>query len=315
MSDAGLTPSRLPHAAIGPGDGGAAARILEQGYQRYTGPRAGVPGAMRSVMVHTAQRALGIHRRLGAKVLPILTAVLAYLPAIAFVGISIFAKDQLVGGNLGFLPTYGEYYGYVWGAILLFTAFVAPGVLCTDRRNGMLGMYLASPLDRTTYLLSKAGAVGGVLGLATLGPPVLMLVAYTLNDAGPDGFTGFASVLGKVLVAGVLVTALHVSFSLAVASTTTRWAAASATIIVVFFASSVITGVLVRRGGMSPNLFVFDIVQLPFELVLRLFGERTHTVRFARNVETSTLIAAYAAWTLLFAAFTRWRYQRIEVTR
>ena len=70
MSDAGVSPSALPHAATGAGG----ARILEQGYQRYTGPRSGVGGAIRSVMVHTAQRALGIHRRLGAKVLPILIA-------------------------------------------------------------------------------------------------------------------------------------------------------------------------------------------------------------------------------------------------
>lgn len=296
-------------------DAPGTARILEQGYQPYTGTRLGLAGSVRSVMVATAQRSLGIHRRLGAKVVPVLTAVLAYLPAIAFVGISIFAKDQLVAGNLSFLPTYGEYYGFVWAAILVFTAFVVPGSLCTDRRNGMLGLYLASPLDRTTYLAAKAGAVSGVLALATLGPPLLMLIAYSLNDVGPDGVGGFLDVLWRIMVAGVLVTALYVSFALAVASTTTRWAAASAVVIVAFFASNVLTGVLVRRGGASPNLFLLDIVQLPFELVLRLFGESTHVTRYAGRVDTPALIVGYLVWTFGCLAFTRWRYARIEVTR
>ena len=41
-------------------------------------------------------------------------------------------------------------------AVLVFVAFVAPEVLCPDRRTGMLGLYLASPLTRDTYLVGKA---------------------------------------------------------------------------------------------------------------------------------------------------------------
>ena len=52
---------------------------------------------------------------------------------------------------------------------------------------GMLGLYLASPLDRDTYLLAKAAAVGLVLSLVTLGPPLFMLIARTVAGVGPDG--------------------------------------------------------------------------------------------------------------------------------
>ena len=63
----------------------------------------------------------------------------------------------------------------------------APEVLCPDRRTGMLGLYLASPLTRDTYLLAKAAAVAGAARLVTLGPPLLLLVAFILQGLGPDG--------------------------------------------------------------------------------------------------------------------------------
>ena len=51
----------------------------------------------------------------------------------------------------------------------------------------MLGLYLASPLTRDSYLSSKAAAVMAVLGLVTLGPPLFMLLARTIAGTGPDG--------------------------------------------------------------------------------------------------------------------------------
>ena len=48
-------------------------------------------------------------------------------------------------------------------------------MLCTDRRTGLLGLYFASPLDRNTYLVSKAAAVAAVLSIVTTGPLLLMI--------------------------------------------------------------------------------------------------------------------------------------------
>ena len=39
--------------------------------------------------------------------------------------------------------------------VLVFTAFVAPEILCTDRRSGMLGLYLASPLRRARQVRNE----------------------------------------------------------------------------------------------------------------------------------------------------------------
>ena len=81
------------------------------------------------------------------------------------------------------LPTYGEYYGFIVSAIIVFVAFVAPEVLCTDRRTGMLGLYLASPLTRDTYLLAKAIAVAVVL--ATVVPRAAAAHARRVRAAEP----------------------------------------------------------------------------------------------------------------------------------
>ena len=51
----------------------------------------------------------------------------------------------------------------------------------------MLGIYLASPLNRDTYLLAKGLAVAATLSIVCIGPPLLMLVANVLQSQGPTG--------------------------------------------------------------------------------------------------------------------------------
>ena len=74
-------------------------------------------------------------------------------------------------------PT-AEYYGFIVGGDRrCSSAFVAPEVLCTDRRTGMLGLYLArrSPRHLPRARPSPSAACSS---LVTLGPPLLMMVAF-----------------------------------------------------------------------------------------------------------------------------------------
>ncbi|HEY6533384.1 MAG TPA: hypothetical protein VIY72_13840, partial [Acidimicrobiales bacterium] len=204
---------------------GTGARILDRGYRPYEGPRRGTSGAFRALTVHSMQRALGLKRSASQKLLPALSVLIAYVPAIVFIGLSVLIEDTLLE-NQNLIPTYAEYYSFISAAIVVFSAFVAPELLCPDRRTGMLGLYLASPLTRSSYLGSKATAVVLLLGLVTLGPPLLMLIAFALIGKGPDGAGGLARLVGEVLLGGAAVAVLHASLSLAVSSTTTRKAAA-----------------------------------------------------------------------------------------
>jgi ABC-2 type transport system permease protein len=289
------------------------ARIVDRGYRSYDGPRTGASGAVRTLVLHSVQRALGLKRPVGQKILPVLAVVIAYVPAVVFVGLAVFLQDTLLD-NRGLLPTYAEYYGFVSAAIVVFAAFVAPELLCTDRRTGMLGLYLASPLTRDTYLLGKALAVLVLLALVTVGPVLLMLVGFTIVGDGPDGPAALLELFARIVLGGLAVAVVQTSLSLAVSSTTTRKAVASAAVILVLLASTAVSSALVDGAGASPWFFCLDLLELPFELVGRIYGEPTG-IEAARTLPTGALVGALLGWTAAFGLFTWLRYRRLTVTR
>ena len=298
-------------STVEPEAGGA--RIVDRGYRRYDGSRTGTLGAFRALVVHSMQRALGLKRPASQKILPAIAVFIAYVPAIVFVGLSVLIQDTLLA-NANLVPTYADYYSFISAAIVVFSAFVAPELLCTDRRTGMLGLYLASPLTRNSYLAAKATAVVSLLALVTLGPPLLMMIAFTLIGQGPDGPAAVARILGEILLGGAVVALLHASLSLAASSTTTRKAAASAGVILVLLASTAVSDALVKGADASPNLFCLNLLQMPFELVRRIFGEVSPDPIIA-GIPTRTLVLAYLAWTVLFSGFTWLRYRSVKVDR
>jgi ABC-2 type transport system permease protein len=297
----------MSDARIGPD-----ARIMERGYRRYDGIRQGQGHAVRSVIAHTLRRILGLRRPARAKVLPLLSILFAYLPAIVFVG--VIALLGRFGGRNGarqFIPEYHEYYGFIISAIVLFVAFVAPEALCSDRRSRVLSLYLASPLTRLTYLLSKAAAVGIVIAIVTIGPPLLLLLGLALQGAGPDGPIAFLSTLIRIVEAGLVLAVLYTSLSMAVASLTDRRAVAAAGTLFLLIATGIVSGTLVLALGASPNLVVLSLTRGPLELVGRMYGKRG----LMPDVDTWALVVGYAVWTAGAAAIAVIRYQRLQVTR
>ena len=286
------------------------ARILDQGYRPYEGPRRGLAGAVRSLAWHSVLRALGLRRTAWAKLLPIASVLIAYVPAIVFVGIAAIIPER-VRDQVDLVPTYAEYYGFITAAIILFVALVGPEVLCPDRRNGMLGLYLASPLTRSTYLVAKALAVLPVIGLVTLGPPLLLLLGLTLADSGPDSVGDFALVLVRIVLAGLVVASIYTAISLAAASLTERRAVASAGVILLLLSTSIAADQLVVGNGADPDVLLFSLFELPFLLVERVYGE----VGTRPEIATWALAAAVIGWTAAATAVLWWRYRKLTVTR
>lgn len=291
------------------GPAGRPARILDRGYRSYAGPRSGVPGAVTTLWRHSVQRALGLRRSTWAKILPIASVAISFVPAIVFIGlVALLPEEDVLQIEL---PSYGDYFPFIAAAIVLFIAFVGPEVLCTDRRTGMLGVYLASPLTRDTYLAAKALATFAVLSLVTIGPPLLMLVAYVIQGVGPDGPAGVAGTLLRIVVAGCVLSALYTGVSMGVSALTDRKAFATAALLLLVIVSSSFLTVIVEVTGLPGGLNGLSLLSGPFGLVQLIHGEPT-------DIEGLTLPAALGGallWTLAGAAVCRTRYQLLQVTR
>lgn len=285
------------------------AQILDRGYRHFRGERTGVAGAVRTLAIHSFQRALGLRRNLWAKALPLPAVLIAYLPAIVFVGVvALFPVEDV---PTDFLPSYGDYYGFVIAAIMLFVAFVAPEVLCTDRRSGMLGVYLSSPLDRDTYLLGKAIAIATALSLVCLGPPLLLLLANVLQSQGPDGAGDILLALVRVIAAGVVLTVFYTGVTMGVASLTDRKTVATAGIILIFLVSIMVTGILSVSGAPEGSQAVSP-TYLSLDLASRVHGEPGNIMPSA----SSALVwGAWLAWTVGGFALARFRLHAVQVTR
>jgi ABC-2 type transport system permease protein len=294
------------------------ARLIDSGYRRYDGPRLGTSHATFALWKHTLRRIFGLGRPARWKLLPLASVALAYIPNIVFVGVTALIPDDELRDTV--LPGYAFTYGFIVSAIALFVMFVAPEALCPDRRSGVLSLYLATPLTRTRYIVAKAAAVFTALLTVTLGPALLYLIGLAAQNAGPDGFGGFMSTLGKIALAGVVLAGFYALFSVGASSLTDRKAIAAA---IIFFVPQAVTIALVIMtegfdapkwlAGFAPNFFPPNAV---LGFVLHMFGEgRDVRIDEFYVIPMAALAAGTAFWALLGAGIAWWRYVRLQVTR
>ncbi len=281
------------------------ARILDRGYRKFDGDRSGVPGAMRSVTWHTTRSILGLGRKARHKIFPIIVLVIAFLPAIAFLGLSILLGDF---GEGEIRPEYWELFGLSVMPSLLFAAMVAPEAIVRDRRDGMFALYLSTPLRRPTYLGAKVAAVLGCLSIITIGPSLLLLLGYTMQNQGPDGFGSWLGVAGRIVLSGLVIASLYTAISLAASSLTDRRAFASVAAIMVLVGGTIAGGALVDGADMTQRLWLVSPVNTALEAAPRFFGDRSAELS---DVSTGLVVLAIVAWTAVGSAVVAWRYRKL----
>ncbi len=285
------------------------AEIFDRGYRKFDGERAGLGQAVRSVAWHTTRSILGIGRKGRHKVFPVIVAVIAFLPSIGFLALAVLIGDLLEGE---LQPDYWELFGLPRFAVVLFATLVAPEAIVRDRRDGMLRLYLSTPLTKPTYLLAKFTAVMSTMAIVVAGPVLLFLIGNTVQNLGPDGFGDWIGVALRVLLASFVIVLFMASVSLGASSLTDRRAFASVAVLGAIIGVSIVVNIAVENIGVSRDLLVLDPFSVPLETAARIFGETGDGYREGGDIVPTWMVyGGTCLWTALGLGVLTDRYRRL----
>ena len=156
--------------------------LFDIGYQGYDGPREGRSRARKAIWLDGLRTTLGLGRRPSAKLLPLLFFSGAMFPAVILAIITSVAQD-LPGSDA--LPGHAEYYQIVSIVLLLFSAIMAPELLCPDRRDNVIHLYLVRPMTPTDYVASRWLAFFSITLALVYSGQVLLLVSFVFAADQP----------------------------------------------------------------------------------------------------------------------------------
>ena len=222
----------------------ATGELYDLGYQHYQGPREGRMRARKAVFVDGFRTTLGIGHGPLAKVLPILLFGAAMAPAVIMAIIASQTEGLLD------LPDHSDYYQIVSVVLIIFSAIIAPELLCPDRRNGVISLYLVRPLTITDYVVGRWLAFFTIILLLVYSGQIVLLAGLILSAADPwDYIRDNWLDIPRLLAAGLLVAIFITTLPLAVSAFTDRRAYAAAIVIGLFIISTAAAGIPHRVRG------------------------------------------------------------------
>ena len=289
-----------------------AGTIYDRGYRHYDGPREGRSRALAAIVQAGVRRSLGLKRSWKTKIVPFGLLVLAFGPVLAFIGIRL-----LVGQAAGQFIGYSQYLSIVSVLLLLFAATAGPELLCPDRRSHVLALVFTRPLTWVDYLLAKLAALLLVVGLIAVVPLLVLYAGNTMTAPSAASYLrGHLGDLGRILLAGAVLTVFYAVVALAVASLTDRRSLATAGLLGTFLVSTpVANAILFSASFPGRRWVVFGALQgLPFWFVEWLFGRPPPPGSPAALAGFGGLayLAAMAVVAALALALLTWRVARIQ---
>ena len=205
----------LPQAPV---EAGRYGEVFDRGYKHYDGPRLGRQHARRALVGYSVKRAMGIKKSWTAKVIPIFLYVAVLIPVIISLGIRAFLPTAEV-------LQYSEYFGSIFIFLVegVFAAMIAPELLCSDRQEKVLPLYFARSISRADYLIAKLTAAALLMLTMSLAPAAILWLGRQLLDDRPlRAMADHIGDLGRLAVAGILLSFYIGSLALMVASFTSR---------------------------------------------------------------------------------------------
>jgi ABC-2 type transport system permease protein len=293
--------------------------VFDIGYQSYTGVREGRGRARAAVFKDGLRAALGLGRGARAKILP--WFFLSVLSAIATVmAIVAGAADRIGGAGTAEkmnLPTYSDYNGIASIIMFVFAAVVGPELLCRDKRDRVINLYLVRPLTGGDYIASRWAAFMVVMTIAAWLPQVILFLGLCGGDPSPGAYLAAHWLdIPRFLLAGLAMAAYTTTIALLAASFTSRRAYASVFLVGLFVITTPFTiGLAEEVGGTAGQwISMFNLTNIPVHVNDIIFGQVSEITEEApaRQLAAWIRVAWYFAWTLVPGAVLWWRYRRLS---
>ena len=309
--------------------------LFDLGYRHYEGPREGRSRVRKALFWNGVRTTLGLGRGSLAKALPILLFAAVMAPAVILALVASQVEELDVSGQLD-VPGHSDYYQIVSIILVLFSAIIAPELLCPDRRDGVISLYLVRPLTSTDYVAGRWLAFFSITLLLVYSGQVVLFAGLVLSAVAPldylrDNWLDVPRFLG----AGIVVALFTTTVPLAVSAFTLRRAYAATFVIGFFIISSAAGGILtgcedeehgsLETGavaeqcepvtGDSAKWFgLVDVGALPIYMSDMIFGVENESERSQHVAKLPNIIPI--AWYLVvtggLAFGLWWRYLRIS---
>lgn len=290
--------------------------VFDIGYQNYAGEREGLNRSQMAVFKDGVRIALGLGRGPRAKVLPwFFIAVLAAIGLL--LAVIAGTVERLVGpGASANMPSHADLYDMGSIFIFVFAALVAPELLCRDRREGTINLYLVRPLGGGDYLVARYAAFLAVITAAVWLPQIILFLGLWMDAPDPVQYIRYYWIdIARFLVAGLAMGAYVTSIAMLTASFTTRRAYASVFLVGLFVISTPFTvGVASEiEGPVGQWISMLNLNNIPLYVNAFIFddsGEMTEDAP-AQLLPAPVRAAWYLAWTFIPAVILWWRYRRL----
>jgi ABC-2 type transport system permease protein len=247
------------------------ARLEDTRYARYDGVRRAPWMAVISLARWSAFGALGARKSWRAKFLPVTLTLIAFLPAFAVLAIRAIVGQSFADRFPELIP-YRQYLTEIGLTVTIFAAILCPELLCPDRRDNVLSLYLSTAVGRFSYVAGKLIAAVVPLLCLTLLPVLLLFLGNTFFAESAVGYLAdHWTDLLRIFASGVLLASYVSLLGLAVASFTSRRAFALGGYAALMLIPTYVGGSLVFGAELDRHWQLIMLGRLPIAAARSLY--------------------------------------------
>lgn len=292
--------------------------VFDTGYRNYTGPREGRDRSRRAVFKDGVRTALGMGRGGKAKILPWF-----FITVLALIGLVMAliagASNRVLGADMTQslnLPSHADYYAWAVMVMFVFASMVAPELLCRDKREGVMNLYLVRPLSGSDYIISRWSAFLAVMLAAALVPQLILFLGLSMGDPAPVTYIKQHWMdVPRFLTSGFIMATYITSLALLAASFTTRRAYAAVFLVGLFVISTPFTLGLAQELDPAVGKWVsmFNLTNIPLHVTDIMFDDTSDLTKDApaRQLGSTVIVMWYLLWTVLPTGILWSRYRRL----